>query len=387
MADERPTLSAETLDSIRARMLTNANLGVDPTAPGFLDAGTGSVYGDLEGPAALELDEFYDFGDVAVSQTIPTTASGEHLDDWAESLGIERRDETVAGGVLHFVGTPGTEIGTGLAVSTVAVLDEDPIAYTVTAGDVIPGGGTIDLDVVAVVAGATGNQPASSVTLPGSEVTGLTSVTNPAPMTGGADVENDELLSVRVADALVGGNGPGTKADYRRWLLNYSGAIGFVTVIPAARGAGTVDVYITDINNDPLSPAFVTATQQWLDPTPGAGEGQAPIGHDVLVKTPTSFGIVVEATIMHDPGYSLDGTAGTRPTRDLIVAALRRYIDSLDVSEDVQRSQVIAAIVKVPGVRSVPTSGAGQVTINTSTGESLAVADGDVAFTDTVTLT
>jgi uncharacterized phage protein gp47/JayE len=189
MAEDRPTLSAETLDSIRARMLTSANLGTDPASAAFLDAVMGSVFGDLEGPAALELDEFYDFADVAVAQTIPLTATGQHLDDWAESLGLERRPEAPAGGALTFTGTPGTEIPTGSAYNTEPQLDEEPISYTVPIGGVIPGGGTLDLDAVAVVAGATGNQPATSVTVPGAEIPGLASVTNVAPMTGGADVE------------------------------------------------------------------------------------------------------------------------------------------------------------------------------------------------------
>lgn len=386
MADARPTLSAETLDSIRARLLTNANLGKDPTSANFLDAVVGSIYGDLEGPAALELDEFYDAADLAVAQAIPITATGEHLDDWAESLGLERRDETSAGGALHFTGTPGTAILTNAAFSTVAVLDDEPISYTVTAGGVIPGGGSIDLDVVAVVPGSTGNQPAASVTLPASEIVGLASVTNLVPMTGGADIETDEILSVRVADALAGGIGPGTKADYRRWLLNRPG-IGFVTVVPAARGAGTLDVYITDLNNDPVPTALVTSTQAWLDPNPGLGDGQAPIGHDVLVKTPTPFAITVAATVTHKAGYSLTGAAGTRATQADITASVRRYIDGLDVGEDVARSKVISAIDRVVGVDRVTTSGGGQVTINAATTETVAVAADAVAYTLAVNLT
>lgn len=386
MADDRPTLSAETLDSIRARMLTNANLGVDPTTQAFMDAVMGSIFGDLEGPAALELDEAYDFANVAVAQTIPTTASGEHLDDWAEALGLERRDEAPAGGVLHFVGTPGTVIPTGSAYNTVPELDEDPISFRVLAGAAIPGAGFIDLDATAVESGSTGNVPATAVSVPATDIPGLASVTNVAPMTGGADVESDELLSQRVGDALAGGIGPGNKADYRRWLLARPG-IGFVTVVPAARGAGTVDVYITDFNNDPVPPALVTDTQAWLDPTPGMGEGQAPIGHDVLVKTPGSTAVDVVATITHKTGYSLDGAGGTRATRADIVAALRRYIDSLDVGQDVVRSQVIGAIVSVVGVAMVTTSGGGALTINAATTETVAIADGFVAFTDDVTLT
>lgn len=379
---QRPPLTEEDLDRIRARLLANSNLGVDPTSPAFLDAVEGSIVGDLEGPTALELDEFYDFGNIVVAQTIPSTATGEHLDDWAESLGLERIDEAPAGGVLHFAGDVGADVPAGTQVTTEPAGDAEPIAFQVLVGGQIPAGGMLDLNAQAVNPGTAGNLPAGTVTVLGSDTPGVDSVTNPAPMTGGADVESDERLSGRVDDALAGDSGAGNQADYRRWLLSRPG-VGFVTVRPAARGPGTVDNYVTDVNNDPLPAPSVAELQAWLDPVAGEGLGQAPIGHDAQVLTPGQFAVTVAATIEHEAGYSLDGANGTRATEDAIVAAVQRYVGARDVGETVVRDQVIRAVVGVPGVVKITD---GTLTLNGNAANDLATPAGDVPFAQAVNL-
>lgn len=379
---DRPIIGGENLDRIRARLLARANLGVNPTSPAFLDAIPGSLFGDLEGPAALELDGFYDFAEIVARAVIPTTAFGQWLDEWAESLGLERRDEAPAGGVLTFTGAPGTMVATGQQVSTTTLgPDGDPLTFQVTAGDVIPSGGSLDLAATAVIAGSAGNVPAATVTIPSPGIDGLAAVTNESQMTGGADAEDDPTLSQRVREALSGDVGAGTVADYKRWGRAQPG-VGFVTVRPVARGPGTVDVYITDLDNNPMPPAAVDTLQQTLDPVTGQGLGLAPIGHDVLVLTPTSFDVDIVAAVSHDIGYTLDGTSGTHATRAVITAAIGRYIDGLDVGAEVVRNKVIAAIVDVIGVTDLSA-----LTINGSTAATVAVPDDSVAVTDDVTLT
>lgn len=382
---DRPVLTGEDLDRIRARMAANVNLGIDPTSPAFLDAIMGAIFGDLEGPAALELDRAYDFAEVVARAVIPSTSFGVWLDDWAESLRLHRRDEAFAGGTATFTGTTGAVVATTQQVATATGPAGDPIAFQVTGGGTIGAGGTLDLAVTAVVAGSAGNVQAGTVTVPQPAITGVTAVTNAAAMTGGADVEDDERLRGRVVESIGGDVGSGTISDYVRWLKERPG-IGYVTVRPAARGPGTVDAYITDFDNKPMPSAAVAAAQADIDPVPGQGLGRAPIGHNVLILTPGSFAIAVTATIQHDTGYTLDGTAGTRATRANIVAAITRYINTLATGDDIVRNKVVAAIVDVKGVANVTTSGAGALTINAATTETVVVAASDVAVAGTITL-
>lgn len=381
---DRPQLTGETLDRIRARMAARVNLGLDPRSPAFLDAIMGSIFGDLEGPAALALDQFYDFAEIVARAVIPTSSFGVWLDDWAESVGLERRDEAFAGGTVTFTGTNGSTIATGQQVTTTTGPDGDPIAFQVVAGGTVSGG-AVDLTVTAVEAGSAGNVSAGTVTIPSPSIAGVSAVTNALAMTGGADVEEDDSLSLRVREVLSGETGSGTVADYVRWGKEQPG-VGFVTVRPIARGAGTVDVYITDLNNDPMPSPAVAAFQLVLDPVTGQGLGLAPIGHDVLVLTPAATAVTVTATVSHHAGYSLTGTAGTRATSALITAAIRRYIDGLPVGDDVVRNKVVAAIVDVVGVDNVVTTGVGNLTINGATTETVAIASGNVAQSSTITL-
>lgn len=383
---DRPPLTGEDLDTIRARMQSRANLGLDPTDPAWLDAIPGSIYGDLEGPAALEHDEDYDFGDVVAQAVIPSTTFGQWLDDWAASVGLERTDVAFASGVVTFVGTAGSVIATGQQVTTTSDGSSDAIAFQAIAGGTIPGGGTLDLDVIAVNAGSAGNVPATAINIPAPSIAGVSSVTNAVATSAGADIETDVHLSGRVNDALSGVLGSGTQDDYQRLFGGIAG-VGFIFVVPVARGPGTVDVYLTDLNNSPLSPTAVAAAQVIADPSPANGLGFAPICADVLVKTPGTFLVDVMAMIQDDAGYSLDGASGTIATRAAITAAIARYIGLVGVGGTIVRNKMVSAIVSVIGVANVVTSGGSSMQINTSTADTVVVTSGDIPAIGTTTLT
>lgn len=376
---DRQRLTGEDLDRIRARLAARANLGVAPTSPAFLDVIPGSIFADLEGPAALELDEFYDFAEIVVAATIPSTSFGEWLDDWAESVGLERRGEARAGGVVTFTGAAGSVIPAGTVVTTVGQDDEDPIGFVVDAGGVIDADGATDFAVTAEDGGSRGNVAPNAVTTSDVEIPGVVSLTNAAPMSGGADVENDEQLSRRVVERLAGASGSGTVGDYVAWGMAWPG-VGHVYVRPVARGPGTVDVYITDLSNDPMPPSAVAGLQTQLDPSTGSGLGLAPIGHDVDVLTPGRLAVDVSAAIVHEPGYTLDGTAGTRATRAGIAANVGRYVNGRGPGDDVVAYKVASAFVQTPGVANI-----GALTINGVAGD-LAVPDDQVPYLDDLTL-
>lgn len=91
----------------------------------------------------------------------------------------------------------------------------------------------------------------------------------------------------------------------------------------------------------------------------GGGDGIAPVHHHVTVVTATGLGVDVAGTVEPEAGYSLDGTAGTLALRASLVAAVERYIESVEPGGEVVRQKVIAAILSVRGVHDV-----GGVTLN-----------------------
>jgi uncharacterized phage protein gp47/JayE len=376
-------IANETPDTIRARLIADTNAGIDPSDPAYADTILGSLWDDLSGADALEFDRLYDRLNEVAAAAIPALSFGTFLDAWAESLGRTRNDAALAGGSLRFSGTNGTVIPAGTRASTPQTsADEDEVEFVTTEGGTIASG-IVDLEAVAIVAGSAGNVPASTVTLLDTAIAGV-SVTNPAAMTGGADVETDEALQKRLLRQLSNPSGPGN-ADYYVNLALDTPGVGFVTVQPNTPSVGFVKVVITDVNNDPAPTPLVDALQERLDPSSSAaqGAGQSTIGATVDVDTPTSLAVTVEADVTLATGYSLDGDAGTHAVRGPIEASLGRYVNGLPVSGDVLHNFVIAAIVAVPGVINVNRT---TLELNNVVGD-VSVSSTQVASLSTVTLT
>lgn len=260
-------LVQENIDTIRARLDTDVNAGVDPTSQSFVDTTEGGFYHDLTQAVALEIERLWDFASAEVpAVAFPLYAWGEFLDDHGETLGLERKPATAAGGEVRFTGTIDTLIASGTEVATApSDVDQDPIVFATTIEATIPGAGFIDVPVAAVDAGAQGNVLANNITVLSTPNSGVASVSNPEAATGGADVESDEDYRERILLQLSTAQGAGTIADYERWALAYPG-VGVVTVTPVWDGPGTVHVVVADPEQNPVSTATKWGLQDYLDP-------------------------------------------------------------------------------------------------------------------------
>lgn len=269
---------------------------------------------------------------------------------WGTVAGAEGHWLPVANGATTLI-----DIGTTGTVATVPGADTTSPTVATDTGRFVaaaPAPPTNRSAVVASVPGSAGNVPAGTVTLVLSPISGGPAVTNDAPMSGGADVESDDFYRHRILLEYGQAQGAGTVADYERWSLSFP-AVGFVTVQPLWAGAGTVRVIVTDQSNHPVSALVVAALQTYLDPIPGAGAGQAPVGAIVTVATPSLFNVAASATVSFQPGYSLDGAAGTIPSRQSLIDSINQYINSLRPGDDVILANVIARFFLVPGVLDV----------------------------------
>jgi uncharacterized phage protein gp47/JayE len=355
---DRLPLDEETFEAILARLTADVNAGVAPTDANFADVVPGSPLHDLYGSCSLEFDRLYDrIHSELPAAALPTTAQGEWLDAWADVIGLERKDEAAATGTVRFTGSDSLAgplpIPPGTQVSTIAASEEqeEVVFQTTEAAEIAGAGLTVDVPVIAIEAGAAGNVAANSVTLLSSAIAGVASVTNIDPITAGADVESDEELQERIGRRLGSPQGPGNTFDYVDWATSYPG-IRYATVQPNWDGITTVRVLVTDVNNDPVSQAVIDGLQALLDPAPGEF-GQAPIGAEVTVATPDVEDVTVAATIVFEAGYTLNGTAGSRPLNATISEAIAAYVNRLPVGGDVILWKVGAAIVDVEGVANV----------------------------------
>lgn len=307
-------------------------------------AGTGGVL--LAATYAYQVTAYNAFGETDGSAEVTATiatATGRVVLDWPDVAGA------VGYRVYRGIGAETKYRIADVLVSTYtdnggqALTVEGPPDSNSTAGVALP--------VVAREAGIVGNVAARAVVNIDSPNAGINEVSNPAPMVGGVEVEDDEALRGRVL-ARYAGQGGGNITDYELWALDFPG-VGRVSVIPLATGPGTVGVVALGEDGSPVGVDVVNGLQAYLDPVPQQGKGRAPIGHDVDVSTPIVRTIEVGATITFALGYSLDGTAGTTALRSAIEASLSDYIDHLGVGEDVIYERVKSQFFRVPGVANI----------------------------------
>ena len=376
----------------------------------------------------------------------PLYAWGEYLDEHGVTVSLPRKDEVKATGEVTFTAVAGGNVlvATGTQVATVQTdPDADPIVFATTVSGTVPGGGSLVLAVEAVEAGATGNAGAGTVTTLASPVAGIASVTNVNAMSGGADVESDDLYRERLLLEWTAPRGAGTQADYERWALSFP-PVGRAVVEPLWEGPGSVRVIVTDQAGNPVSGSVLTGLKNVLDPevsttaganatnsatlnvastqgfpptgrfrlggvltaytgitattltgcgnhaattggevvtSAGLGAGLAPIGATVTVATVTTVNVAVAADVTYAAGYSKDGAAGTIGIEAAIIEALKEYIDHLNPGDDVILEHVSAQFFTVVGVYDVTA-----VTLNGSAAN-VAISALQVAHTSTVTLT
>lgn len=121
-------VTAEDADSVRARFDADANAGLDPSDPSYLDTTEGGFYWDLTQAAVLEAVRLWDFlGTEVVAAAFPGTAWGDYLDMHGETVNLPRDDEVQATGTVLFTGAAGTLIASATQVST---QQPDPSAAT-----------------------------------------------------------------------------------------------------------------------------------------------------------------------------------------------------------------------------------------------------------------
>lgn len=378
-------LREESVFTVRGRFDADVNAGLDPSDAAFRDTTVGGFYYDVTQPPAMECARLWDFFSTEVpSVAFPAYAFGDYLDEHGVTVNVPRKDEVKATGTVTFTGVNGTLISTGTRVATVQTeADADPLVFVTTAGGMVGDqatpNGTVDIAVEAEVGGADGNVAAGLVTVLLTGIGGVSSVSNATAISGGADVETDDLYRVRILLEYAEPHGAGTISDYRRWALGFP-PVGFVAVEPLWDGPGTVRVVVSDQSNNPVSDAVKDGLQALLDPVAGEGQGLAPVGATVTVDTVSLTTVSVAVTLSLATGYSLDGAAATVDVTDEVESAIKDYIDTLDPGEDVILNRVVEQIMAVPGVLDLTA-----LLLNGS-GANVAISALNVARTGTITL-
>ena len=151
----------------------------------------------------------------------PQTAAGEALDLHAEERGLVRKDAVKSVGTLTFSRRTALSYAAEIPAGTVcAASGENAVEYETTEAAVLPAGAlTVTAAAQAVLGGRRGNAAKGAVNTLITPPSGIESVTNDVPFTGGADKEDDEALRTRLLRCFYAlPNGSNTEA-YRRAAL------------------------------------------------------------------------------------------------------------------------------------------------------------------------
>jgi uncharacterized phage protein gp47/JayE len=233
----------------------------------------------------------------------PDTASGDELERHAAIRGITRRPATPAkkANAGRLVGTATSAFTAGAQLTHASGL-----RFQLNESGAIPGGGFIDVDILAIDVG-------SATRLSAGEV--LTFVSPPAGINAqvalvlsldedGADEETDGELQTRILDKIAQPGMGGNANDYRQWAKEVTG-IFEAYVWPNRGGLGSVHIAAVHPGSGAariLSAGEVTALQTYLD-------GKRPVGMadcKVLTVVEQKQQIDLRVTVDSDPQFAWD---------------------------------------------------------------------------------
>ncbi len=328
-------------DEIHARMLAALPKDIDKTEGGF-------AY-DFTRPAALEKASMMVNVNEAIQMFFSEWSYGVFLDRIAASVGLARKAATTASGYLTVTGIEGTIIPVGFLFSTPGGSGVDNVAYEMAASSAITIGETLTAQVYVKCTeeGTVGNVPAGSITMMVEPMSGITSITNAAAMTGGVEEEDDEALRARIHDRDMSkeSSNVGNVSDYKRWAQEVAG-VGDVVVISewAGAGTGTVKLVIMDSNGNPANQTILDDVYAHIVSPDNEDERLAPTGAILTVVTASIITMNISATIMIKPGAELS-TITTE-----FAAAVKNYFPTAKEEGVLIVNQVNALLIMTNGV-------------------------------------
>ncbi len=309
-------------------------------------------------------DELWQLAEDAYYAGFIDFATGQNLDRLVAILGIRRKQATKATGTVTFSrSTPATSdivIPVGTRVSTA---DGSVVFQTVDEAILQQGQTSVDAAIEAVEPGSHGNVAANTITKLLDPISGIESVNNAFPTSGGSDAESDEELRYRAITYA-----PSAKAtvySIKSALLQIDG----VTDVNISEDFGECKVIITVAGGDD-------------DEITNTIEDVRAAGIQVTWQRPSIKTVTVTVSVTKIASYDAATVQANVQT------AIDNYINSLQIGEDVVYSDLAKAILAAEGVDDIVSLEAtdGVTTIN-AFGQALTIDANEKAQAGTHTIT
>ena len=314
--------------------------------PADIDISEGSHEWNKTRPTALVVAEVCQFVLPEVIKLIwPDFSYDEFLDYHANTRNMERLAATAATGDITITGAAGTKIPAGIMFATASINSEPSISYVTMDDAEIDESGSVTVRVECTQTGSIGNTMKDTVILVGSKLTGINSVTNEEPITGGTERERDESLQNRVTeyDRTQGESYVGNPSDYKRWAMSVDG-VGAAVVIPAQDNTGLVTIILIDANGAPATKELCDEVYNYIMRPDDEDKRRAPVNAYLSVIPPETLIICVKART------ELEYEATLESVKANFMADLALYIPEALEDKEIKYSRVWSILSGVYGV-------------------------------------
>lgn len=279
-----------------------------------------------------------------IKLNFPEYSYDEFLDGHAKARSMTRKAATAAYGEITITGKPETEIPAGSLFATASINDEPSVDYETTEPAVIPESGTVTIPIQCTQTGTVGNTTARTIVLVGSKITGITSVVNEEPVTGGVEAETDESLIERILeyDRTQGESFVGCPADYKRWATSVPG-VGDATIVSAQDDTGLVRIILTDANGQPATQQLCNSVYNYIMRPDDPGTRLAPVNAFLSVEPPATISIGIKATI------ELEEDATIEAVKADFLSRIALYLPTALDEGEVKYTRVAAVLAATEG--------------------------------------
>ena len=277
----------------------------------------------LEAVAVEEADLWEKLEDSYYSCFVDS-ASDTSLDQIATLVGVTRNPASYASGFVQFSGASGTYIPLLSEIRTAA-----EIGFKTQEAGWIPSGVAASVLVNANEPGEDWNVAANTITELVEAIGGVTDVTNSEATAGGADLEIDAALRVRIKGSIA-----------RASVSTLEALIANVESVDDVKS-------VTGVDGITETPPTHTATLVVHGGASGTISDMIaavkPVGIPVTWSRPASINIYVTANVTQDGSIA----------ETTIVNAISTFINDLAVGEDVKYSDLLVAIMSLEGMTDV----------------------------------
>ena len=207
---------------------------------------------------AAQVHALYAQSEWVARQCFPQSAQGEYLDRHAQLRGLGRRAAARAEGSITFQTTAAAAAALSIPVGTVCMTAGLVRFETVEEGTISAGSQSVTVRARAVEAGSGGNVAAGTIRTMAVAPVGVSSCTNAGAFTGGTDREEDEALRTRILETFRRMPNGANAAYYQQEAMSFE-EVAAVSVLPRARGVGTVDVVVST----PRASRMKSCSRRW----------------------------------------------------------------------------------------------------------------------------